>query len=119
QTCALPIFAYGTNYNGALRTVLDRWTLDNQSTDHPRYASRYSGDFYLQNAGFIRLQNVEVVYKIPERIYLKAFSNLSVSLGASNLFWISPYTGVDPETDTYIGAYPNVKTYTVGLNLIF
>ena len=123
-------FAYGvtavgvaTNGRNALSNVLNRWTPENPSTTRP--ASHYgfsqydSGDFFLQNAWFIRLQNVSLSYALPEKWFGKYISGGSIRVDGQNLFVITPYDGVDPETDAYTAAYPNVQTFTVGLDLKF
>lgn len=114
------IYTYGYN---ALRTVKDRWTPENPSTTHPGsyygWSPYGSGDFFLQKAWFIRLQNISLGYNLPKKWLGKVFNDVRVHADAQNLFVITPYTGVDPETDSYTAAYPNVKTFTVGLNVIF
>lgn len=122
---AYGISAYGVYSNGynALRSVKNRWTPTNPSTTQPSSFwgfSPYSvGDFFLQDAWFIRLQNVSLGYNIPRKILKNVFSSARVHVDAQNLFVISPYTGVDPETDSYTAAYPYIRTFTIGLNLNF
>ncbi len=117
---AEPIYTYGHN---ALRTVKERWTPEKPSTTHPSSFYGWSpygvGDFFLQKAWFIRLQNVSLGYKLPQNWVGKVFSVVRLHLDAENLFVITPYTGVDPETDSYTAAYPNIRTYTVGANFTF
>jgi len=114
------IYTYGYN---ALRTVKDRWTPTNPSTTHPSsyygWSPYGSGDFFLQKAWFIRLQNVSLGYKLPQKWFGGVFHEAQVHFDAQNLFLITPYTGIDPETDSYTAAYPNVKTFTMGLNITF
>ncbi|WP_205501775.1 SusC/RagA family TonB-linked outer membrane protein [Rufibacter psychrotolerans] len=114
------IYTYGYN---ALRTVKNRWTPENPSTTQPSsfYGwSPYSvGDFFLQDAWFVRLQNVALAYTLPTKWTGKVFSRASIHVTAQNLFVITPYEGIDPETDAYTAAYPNVKTFTTGINLTF
>jgi TonB-linked SusC/RagA family outer membrane protein len=114
------IYTYGYN---ALRTVKNRWTPDNPSTTQPTsyygWSPYGSGDFFLQKAWFIRLQTVSLGYKLPERWFGGVLREAHLHADAHNLFVISPYTGIDPETDSYTAAYPNVKTYTVGVNITF
>ena len=114
------IYTYG--YNG-LRTVKDRWTPTNPSTTNPSsyygWSPYGSGDFFLQKAWFVRLQNISLGYKLPQKWFGGVFQNAQVHFDAQNLFVITPYTGVDPETDSYTAAYPNVKTFTLGLNITF
>ena len=49
----------------------------------------------------------------------KYISRVHLSLSASNLFCITPYKGLDPETDYYTAAYPNARTYSLGVNITF
>lgn len=113
---------YANGYNG-LRTVKERWTPQNPSTKHPSSFWGFSpygvGDFFLQDAWYIRLQNVSLGYDIPRKILKNIFSSVRVHVDAQNLFVISPYTGVDPETDSYTAAYPYIRTFTIGLNVNF
>ena len=117
--------AYGVYSNGynALRTVKERWTPGNPSTTHPSSFwgfSPYSvGDFFMQEAWFIRLQNVSLGYSLPTKWTKGTFSSIRVHVDGQNLFVITPYKGVDPETDSYTAAYPNIRTFTAGLNFTF
>ncbi len=114
------IYTYGYN---ALKTVKDRWTPTNPSTTHPSSYYGWSpyggGDFFLQDAWFVRLQNVSLGYNLPHKWFGGILQEANIHIGAQNLFVLTPYTGVDPETDSYTAAYPNVKTYTMGLNITF
>jgi hypothetical protein len=73
----------------------------------------------VEDAWFIRLQNVSLGYDLPRRWFGKVLSAARIHADAQNLFVITPYSGVDPETDSYTAAYPYIRTYTVGLNLNF
>lgn len=126
--------AYGINCSGAigggngLRTNLERWTPTNPSTKYPSAffgmgrGSYYTwGDFFYQDAWFIRLQNVSLSYQLPQ-VWLSKIgfiSGLRLHASANNLFVITPYEGLDPETDAYVAAYPNARTYSFGVNISF
>tara|TARA_R110002033_G_scaffold42869_4_gene84092 strand:- start:67 stop:3330 length:3264 start_codon:yes stop_codon:yes gene_type:complete len=118
--------AVATNGQNVLSNALNRWTPDNRSTTRPSSYYGYSvtngaagpGDFFLQDAWFVRLQNVSLSYRIPQKIF-GVMNAASIRLDAQNLFVITPYNGVDPETDSYSAAYPNVRTFTLGLDLKF
>ncbi|MCR9228641.1 MAG: hypothetical protein NXH90_14585 [Flavobacteriaceae bacterium] len=123
-------FTYGvtavgvaTNGRNALRNVLNRWTPENPSTTRPAshfgYTQYGSGDFFLQDAWFIRLQNVSLSYNLPKKWFGSAINSAAIRLDGQNLFVITPYDGIDPETDAYTAAYPNVRSYTLGLDLKF
>jgi len=117
------IARYGYN---ALRSVRDRWTWDNPSTTHPSsftgWNTNYtSGDFFYEKAWFIRMQNITLGYTLPTTILQKTkyISKLRIYASANNLFVISPYGGLDPETDFYTAAYPNARTFSFGLDISF
>lgn len=117
----------GSGLNG-LRTNLERWTPTNASTKYPsafygtgRGAFYTYGDFFYQNAWFVRLQNVSLSYNVPKAFLGKIgiISNIRLHVSANNLFVITPYDGLDPETDAYAAAYPNARTYSFGVNITF
>jgi hypothetical protein len=101
----------------SLASVRDRWTTSNPSTTMPRaLAGDPSGNNrmssrWVEDAGFFRLQNLQLGYTFGRGVLesLKA-SNLRVYLSVSNLFVLSPYTGLDPENDT------TPLTFTMGAN---
>ncbi|MCK5103314.1 MAG: hypothetical protein KAR17_10885, partial [Cyclobacteriaceae bacterium] len=107
----------GVNY---LTAVSGRWTAQNPSTSMPRAISndpssnnRMSGR-WVEDAGFFRLQNAQLGYTFSGQAMERAkISNLRLYLSASNVFVMTPYTGLDPENDTT----PN--TFVFGLNLGF
>ncbi|MDO5968978.1 TonB-dependent receptor [Flavivirga aquimarina] len=124
--------------NNALVNILNRWTPENPSTTRPGshygFSNYGSGDFFLQDAWFIRLQNISLSYQFPKEIFGKnSSSSAALRLGAQNLFVITPYKGADPETNGYdpdvistggdpsnlVASYPNVRTFTIGLDLKF
>ena len=104
-----------------LREVLDRWTPQNPDGLGLRYegAPNTTLGLYLEDAGFLRLRNLTFGYTFPRSIigdYI--FKNVKLYFDAQNLFVITDYSGIDPESDS-IGAYPNQRSYTVGVNLSF
>lgn len=112
-------------YN-ALRAVRDRWTFDNPSTKHP--SSYYleghnytAGDFFYQKAWFIRMQNINLGYTLPKSLLAKTrvLTNVRLYASVNNLFVITPYDGLDPETDAYAAAYPNARTFSFGIDISF
>lgn len=112
-------------YN-ALRSVSDRWRPDAPSTTRPSsfYETGHNytaGNFFYQKAWFIRLQNISVGYTLPKSLIArtKVLSNVRFSFSANNLFVITPYRGLDPETDAYAAAYPNARTFSFGVDISF
>jgi hypothetical protein len=71
------------------------------------------GDYYLEKAWFIRMQNITLGYTVPNGRLKK----LRIFGTVTNAFRITPYTGMDPETDTYLGSYPPQRTISFGVQL--
>lgn len=107
----------------------DRWTPENTGAWYPRFTyldtrnttARIS-DYWLQDAAYLRLKNVQLGYTLPQALSKKwRAERLRLFASAENLFTKSDfYYGYDPETASSSGgAYPQIKTITFGINLIF
>lgn len=102
-------------------SILDRWTVSNpEGSIHGGAAptdggDNYNNSHYIQNASFLRARNLTIGYTTSE---LKHFRSLRAYVDIQNLFILSPYRGIDPETDEF-RQYPNARTYTIGVNLSF
>jgi TonB-dependent starch-binding outer membrane protein SusC len=73
-------------------------------------------DLYVENASFMKLDNISLGYTIPfEKITFRA------SLIAQNVLTITNYTGLDPEISSGIdnNIYPKPRTFSLGLNFTF
>jgi len=71
------------------------------------------------DASFIRLSNLAVAYNLPENYSKKmGIQGASVFLHANNLFVITDYKGIDPETQNF-GGLPPFKTIVAGLSFNF
>jgi iron complex outermembrane receptor protein len=81
--------------------------------------NRYFSDYYIQNASFIKLDNISVAYNITEPFGKNTTAKLS--LGVQNLLTITKYKGLDPEVfggiDNMI--YPRARMYVIGCNVNF
>ena len=78
--------------------------------------------FWLEDASYIRLKNVQIGYTFPEKWMKKArIDKLRVYLSGDNLVTISNFFyAYDPETPVSKGGYyPQVKTLVLGLNVTF
>jgi TonB-dependent starch-binding outer membrane protein SusC len=81
--------------------------------------------YYLENASFVRLDNVSLGYNINTNS--KYFKNIRVFATGTNLFLVTGYKGIDPEIafggnefgrDQY-DVYPRTRTVTLGINAKF
>jgi TonB-linked SusC/RagA family outer membrane protein len=78
-----------------------------------------ASDFYLYNASYLKLKNLQVGYTIPGKISKKALiSRARIYLSGENLWTITKYPGLDPEFGSSLD-YPTMRQYAVGLNVTF
>lgn len=101
--------------------AFDRWSSTNPQGKYPsglytKYDS--ASDFWVENADFLRLKNLTLGYTLPKSACGKVFKNARFYVDAQNLFVLTNYTGSDPETDSF-SAYPNQRTYSLGVELTF
>jgi TonB-linked SusC/RagA family outer membrane protein len=79
---------------------------------------RYSS-FWLQNADFFRLKNVEFSYTIKQK-KTSSLQNIKIYTRATNVFQISALRNLDPEVlNGGVTNYPVLKTITAGLSASF
>ncbi|MGV3761493.1 SusC/RagA family TonB-linked outer membrane protein [Parapedobacter sp.] len=109
--------------------VVDYWSKDNPNAGSflPRWKTQAEnvGDYYVYDASFLRLQNVEVGYSFGNNGWLKrmGLDNLRLFLNGTNLFFWSDlpddregsYSG---GSDTQ-GAYPTMRRFNAGIDVSF
>jgi iron complex outermembrane receptor protein len=80
---------------------------------------RYMSDYYIQEASFVKLDNITLGYSFGELFGNE--TNFTVSGTAQNLVTITDYEGLDPEVGGGIdyNIYPRPVIYMVGVNLNF
>ncbi|MFV8392379.1 SusC/RagA family TonB-linked outer membrane protein [Flavobacterium sp. LB2P6] len=80
---------------------------------------RFESDYYIQDASFIRLDNVSVGYTFNQKE--NSNSLVKLTLSAQNVLVITKYEGLDPEISGGIDGnlYPRPITFTLGLNVNF
>ncbi|GAA3996274.1 TonB-dependent receptor [Hymenobacter fastidiosus] len=78
---------------------------------------QFFSDYYIQNASFLRCENITLGYNVGKIFSEKA--NLRLSAAVQNAFLVTKYEGVDPEISGGIdnNFYPRARTFTFGLNL--
>lgn len=111
---------------------LHAWTperYENNPTSISYPALAYSGistslqnnSFFYQDASFIRIRNMELVYNIPKKaLQFIGLSQARISLNGENLItwdW-QKFKNIDPE-QSEARVYPLIKTYSIGLNVNF
>lgn len=108
----------------------NRWSPSNPNGSFPRVDTRasssvngglYSNTFWLNNAAFFRLKNIELGYNLAGKA-LSAVHLQSARLyvNAFNLFTITKVKDYDPEGNSGSGQfYPQQRIINVGVNLRF
>jgi TonB-linked SusC/RagA family outer membrane protein len=80
-----------------------------------------ASNFWLYDASYIRLKNLQIGYTIPEKV-LGAVGNYisraNIYISGENLITITKFPGPDPEIGTGVG-YPTMKQYAFGVNVTF
>lgn len=108
--------------NSSLQSASTNEYLQNVYSTAPVYqfaVPQYFSDIYVENASFLRLDNLNVGYNFGE-IFTKG-SNLKVYAMAQNVFVITKYSGLDPEVFGGIdnGYYQMPRIYSLGFNFQF
>lgn len=116
------------------RTGIQPWTPENPNTNFPRVErgnginSRGDTDRWLEDGSFVRLKYIGLGYTIPKSILDRiGFTSARISISAQNIITFTQYKGLDPEFNNSnifqrgvdIGSFPNLKTYSLGLNFGF
>lgn len=89
-------------------------------TDFTGNGDRYFlSDYYIENASFLRMDNLNVGYNIGD--LLRKNTNLRISANVQNVFIITKYKGLDPEVFGGIdnNFYPRPRTFVLSLNFDF
>lgn len=71
------------------------------------------------DASFIRLKNVSISYFLPVNLLsVLKMSSMKVYVNAQNIFTLTKYVGLDPETQ-YMYVLPPLKTIVAGIQITF
>lgn len=105
------------NPNDPANNITARYPRLKNTTDAQNAA--VASDFYLYNASYLKLKNLQIGYTLPEKISKKAaMSRVRIYASGENLFTITNYPGLDPEIGAGLG-YPTLRQYSLGLNITF
>jgi TonB-linked SusC/RagA family outer membrane protein len=108
----------------------NRWSPNNPEGTYPRVDTRtsasvngglYNNTFWLNDASFLRLKNIELGYNLGGSILQKAkLQDVRIYLNAFNLFTITKVKDYDPEGNSGSGQfYPQQKIINLGINVKF
>ena len=81
--------------------------------------SQFFSDYYVENASFLRMDNISLGYNFGRIWHDKA--SLKLSAIVQNVFVITKYTGLDPEVYSGIdnNIYPRPRIYSLGINISY
>lgn len=121
-------------YYGGVDAVMERLTsINGTATEYnPLSATKMVVcDQYMEDASFLRIQNITVGYTLPKAWLKKAYiENCRIYFTAYNVACFTDYTGYDPEVDVSsktnamcpgvdYAAYPKSRSFVVGANITF
>ena len=112
---------------------LNAWTPQNHSTTMPLLYITGTGNassnistpstYYLKDASFLRIKNVQLGYNLPSKIARHAaMSSLRLYFAGDNLFTFTKFPGLDPErvvTNSRYVAHPQNKVFSFGVKAVF
>lgn len=100
------------------------------NTDFRSTSDVIISDYYLENASFLRMDNITLGYTFNKPIKKFASNSIRIWAGMQNVFTITNYSGLDPEIggngrDNFGGNgidnsnFPRPRTFLVGANIKF
>lgn len=104
--------------------------ISEEETPNPTYPRAFSkddpintldSDFWLKDASFLRLKNIEIAYNFKKEWIKKAkMENARIYISGSNLFTLDKIKIMDPEGTEPGGLYyPQQRMYNIGVNVSF
>ena len=124
-----------TAHNNVSKDAAYRWTPDNPVTDgYPRLIDAYGkalnlddeqilwnevhNSVFYENGSYWKISSLAMTYSLPDRLVQRiGASSLGLSFTANNLWVITAYSGLNPETPGAV--YPMSRSFSFGLNIGF
>ncbi|RVU03053.1 SusC/RagA family TonB-linked outer membrane protein [Mucilaginibacter limnophilus] len=111
--------ASGSTYKGLYSSLgyLANQTKAAEETQFVNALKTNMSDYYIQNASFFRMDNINLGYNFPNINKLK----LRLNAGVQNVFVITKYKGLDPEISGGLdnNFFPRARIFQLGLNCTF
>jgi len=96
---------------------------------HVNYNTSYRPSRHVEDGSYLRMKNISLGYTVPGSIASKVgMSRLRVYVSSQNLFTITNYTGLDPESTvdssatvsgTDLAVMPQPRVIMGGVNITF
>lgn len=114
------ILDYDSRPFNSTTSVLGAWNGEGTSNTIPRNTLNDNGgsqvsSVFVEDASYLRLKNLEIGYTFDPKIIGNTY--LRMYLSGQNLLTFTNYTGLDPESTSFIdqGTYPQSTTILLGL----
>ncbi len=115
--------------------VFQRWHGEGTSNRYPRLTIgshtnyQYISDIYIEDADFLRIQNVTLGYNLKSAFPKLPLGNARLYVSGQNLYTFTNYSGMDPEigygddqgwvSGIDLGFFPSPRNFVIGLNVNF
>lgn len=113
------ILNYDSRPFNSTTDVLNSWTGEGSTNTTPRVTFNDNGgsrvsSVFVEDASYLRLKNIELGYTFSKTI--PGINSLRLYVSGQNLFTITKYTGLDPESTSLIdrGTYPQSTAFILG-----
>jgi hypothetical protein len=118
------ILDYDTRPFNYTTNILNAWDGEGSSNTIPRVAFEDNGSskvssIFVEDASYLRLKNIELGYTING--FIKGIQDIRLYVSGQNLFTVTNYTGMDPESTDLMdrGTYPSSSSVLLGVNIKF
>lgn len=120
-------WAYTPSESGVQASMVYKQTAEAIVNGDGAYRDGVFSDYWLEDGSFLKCDNITLGCNVPLKPN-KYVKNLRIYVTGQNLFTITSYSGLDPEVSIssindsgikYVGFYPTVSSYLLGLNVTF
>jgi TonB-linked SusC/RagA family outer membrane protein len=119
------IIDYDTRPFNYTTNILNAWDGEGSTNKIPRVSFTDNGSsrissIFVEDASYFRLKNIEIGYSFTN-IRKLGLQNMRIYMSGQNIFTLTGYTGLDPESTDLIdmGTYPQSRSFIFGINLSF
>lgn len=106
---------------------------DNSAATSPKairqfWRTIYFSKRFVEDGSFVRIKNLAIGYNLPKQL-IKGVASAKVTVGVTNLYTFTNYSGYDPEMNSYgsnpalfgvdLGGYPNSRTFNLSIRCGF
>ncbi|MFV0270071.1 MAG: TonB-dependent receptor [Macellibacteroides fermentans] len=112
---------YSINQSQNVSTgYMNTWSHENQGGNYPNIlgSNDYGvGDYMHKKISYIRCRNITVGYTLP--VSKNVVNSIRAYVDVNNPFVITNWRGLDPETEGHQFSYPNVTSFSFGVDVAF